>query len=264
MNAFSSVYRSLVIAAVITNTAQVFNNSYGLYNMYLVQPTLHLALSFHPSDFASTFEQGPNSCSDVNGQLLARLYTNTDLPNPLPSTNNNNAAFHSSNKPFVFASGSGGCVDEWLQAGRNNTADQFATILDIGYTPAQRCRDIKSAQNATLLVWNPQTDDGLIWATWDNVVPYIAQLYGVDMSQAVVKPQLLYATPYADFAANPQYTVEYQNALGNDYCESTRALDGHFMKNALTMDPTGVKFRAALEACFSFYDVFQGNGYGQS
>ena len=43
------------------------------------------------------------------------------------------------------------------------------------------------------------------------------------------------------------------------YCAN--AYSGTYMYEALTTDPTGLKFRAAFKECYSFYDIYTGNGY---
>ena len=211
-----------------------------------------------PAKFLDQFEQGPNSCVTDNSEsiILSRILFNLKRTNPLPIDNAQDTIFqYGPARPFIFASGDGGCVDEWLQAGVGNTPAQYETILDIGYSAKDRCDSVRPAQNATLLVWESQPSDAVL-ATWDNVVPYMANLYGI--ANPAVTAETMKSTDFATFAQNPQYAVEKQ-LVGQKYCAS--AYDGTYMRDAMTMDPSGLKFRAALEQCYSFFDIYQGTGY---
>lgn len=220
--------------------------------------------------YQMVFSQGPNTCevdpapgpAGESTVMLSREYTNLDL------TTGNGKFVPIGGKPFVFASGTGpdaegGCLKEWLNDGSDNTIAQWDTLLDIGYTPEERCASVRQAASSTLLVWEaPANDQDVIWATWENVVPYMARQYGV--ANPAVTADTMKATGYAQFTqmqtADGRSYGALKDAYAMSWCASTYDVSSGVMAQAMS-DPTGMMFRAALDACFSFFDVFTGNGY---
>ena len=153
-------------------------------------------------------------------------------------------------------------MQEWLQAGYSNTPAQWQVMSAMGYTRDEMCSSWgeSHADNSTLLVWEADASDPEVtWATGENVIPYISRLYSVESSSIVVMAQVMKATPYAQFASDPSY-ASYMAQYKANYCSETHP-NPAVMRDAMTTDPTGVKFRAALEACFSFFTVYTGTGY---
>ena len=222
-------------------------------------------------DYQQQFLAGSNSCEvrpKDEKMLFSRYYKNVQNWNGMSSLNPWNA------KPFVFAAGATtdepGCVQEWLNAGHGNTDKQWDVMLDIGYSTEAMCTPTgeANATASTLLVWeNDANDAKAVWATWDNVVPHMANLFGVQ------NPQVTAATMHSKtFADWQKEKVIYNNSywgfsdFTNYYwskdvtCDRLYAANSAYMQEAMS-EPTGLQFRAALYACFSFFDVFMGNGY---
>ena len=212
-------------------------------------------------DYQQQFMAGPNTCQvrpQDGRRMFSRFYSNNDW-NAIHSLVPRGA------KPFVFASGataedpnSGGCVQEWLNAGYGNTPSQWDVMLDIGYTADQMCANNEAyADNSTLLVWEGDASDTeAIWATWENVVPYMAKHFGVENPQ--VTATTMHSKTFAEWAGDEfDNWTRYYNP--GDYCTATYS-NPAMMQQAMS-DPTGLQVRAALYACFSFFDVFTGVGY---